>query len=166
MRACHRSDSGSLNFISWSFLCLESRSCWPCPRWCSWARLLSKSLPNCQFSWRVSVCKIANAFAVRIVTVTQEQERLCHVTDCWCTECWPSGFQHQRIRRMTCLIEGLPPMPPTPNRGDSKVGCGRSKQCLGDGRQVSGILQPFCVDAQPSGSIPTSQQQTDGQSSS
>ena len=55
-------------------------------------------------------------------------------------------------------------MPPTPNRGDSKVGCGRSKQWLGDGRQVSGILQPFCVDAQPSGSIPTSQQQTDGQS--
>ena len=45
-------------------------------------------------------------------------------------------------------------MPPTPNRGDSKVGCGRSKQWLGDGRQVSGILQPFCVDAQPSGSIP------------
>ena len=55
-------------------------------------------------------------------------------------------------------------MPPTPNRGDSKVGCGRSKQWFGDGWQVSGILQPFCVDAQPSGSIPTSQQQTDGQS--
>ena len=44
-------------------------------------------------------------------------------------------------------IEGLPPMPPTPNRGDSKVGCGRSKQWFGDGWQVSGILQPFCVDA-------------------
>ena len=65
---------------------------------------------------------------------------------------------------ITKIIEGLPPMPPTPNRGHSKVGCGRSKQCLGDGRQVSGILQPFSVDAQPSGSIPTSQQQTDGQS--
>ena len=38
-------------------------------------------------------------------------------------------------------------MPPTPNRGDSKVGCGRSKQWFGDGWQVSGILQPFCVDA-------------------
>ena len=45
------------------------------------------------------------------------------------------------------FIEGLPPMPPTPNRGDSKVGCGRSKQWFGDGWQVSGILQPFCVDA-------------------
>ena len=43
------------------------------------------------------------------------------------------------------LIEGLPPMPPTPNRGDSKVGCERSKQWFGDGWQVSGILQPFCV---------------------
>ena len=31
------------------------------------------------------------------------------------------------------IIEGLPPMPPTPNRGDSKVGCGRSKQWFGDG---------------------------------
>ena len=33
-------------------------------------------------------------------------------------------------------------MPPTPNRGDSKIGCGRSKQWFGDGWQVSGILQP------------------------
>ena len=39
------------------------------------------------------------------------------------------------------IIEGLPPMPPTPNRGDSKIGCGRSKQWFGDGWQVSGILQ-------------------------
>ena len=77
---------------------------------------------------------------------------------------WPRVYKHLTEKEFYHIIEGLPPMPPTPNRGDSKVGCGRSKQCLGDGRQVSGILQPFCVDAQPSGSIPTSQQQTDGQS--
>ena len=73
------------------------------------------------------------------------------------TVIWPQNDVSIRILAQVgnphiyIYIEGLPPMPPTPNRGDSKVGCGRSKQWLGDGRQVSGILQPFCVDAQEKG---------------